>query len=188
MFKMINKNKKDILMSIYIFVIVLSLVIIKTVADLDEVWNYNTARAISTGLIPYKDVSLITTPLLPIITAVLLKLTVNELIVSRFFTAIIWTGILMTIYKIFKRLIKEDNACYIFTFLIGIFCRNIFCIDYNVLSLFITLIILYYELKNCDNKLTINIKYELIIRNIIWISYMYKTKFRYNSFCCCCYI
>ena len=165
---------------IVILIIVTSIIISKPLEDLDEIWNYNTARAIATGLIPYKDVSMITTPLLPILTAILLKITINELIISRILTAIIWTGILFVVYKIFKILLKEENISLIITALIGILCREIYCIDYNIATLFITLIILYKELKSIqDTSINCN-KNNLLIRHISGTCYMYETKYRNN--------
>lgn len=149
------KNIKKILLFIFIFIIVFSIIIVKPINDLDEIWNYNTARAISEGLIPYKDVSMITTPFLPMLTAIFLKIVANEVIVSRAIAAVVWSGIFYTLYKIFRNLIKEENTCFIMTALIGILCRDIFCIDYNVFVLLIALIVLYKELKNfsqCDLK------------------------------------
>lgn len=169
-------KSKNILLIVFIFIVIFSIIAIKPINDLDEIWNYNTARAVAEGLIPYKDISMITTPLLPIITAGFLKLVANEIIISRILAAIIWTGILFTIYKILKNLIKEENTCLIFTALIGILCRNIYCIDYNIATLFIALIILYQELKNINNK-EVNYKYEFIMRYISRISNMYKTKY-----------
>lgn len=141
-------NKKNILICIFIFITILSIIIVKPLNDLDEIWNYNTARAVSEGLIPYKDISMITTPLLPIITALFLKIIANELIISRILAAILWTGIIYTTYKILKQLIKEENICLILASLIGILLRDIYCIDYNITVLFIALIILYQEIKN----------------------------------------
>lgn len=66
-------KKNDLLIVIFIFITIFSIIIVKPISDLDEIWNYNTARVISEGLIPYKDISMITTPLLPMITAVFLK-------------------------------------------------------------------------------------------------------------------
>lgn len=144
-------KKKDVLLIAFLFIVVFSVIIIKPIDDLDEVWNYNTARVISEGLIPYKDISMITTPLLPMITAIFLRVIANEVIVSRVLAAIIWSGILFTLYKVFRILVKEENTSLIFTALIAILCRDIFCIDYNVFVLFISLVILYNELKNIDN-------------------------------------
>ena len=55
-------NNENILIISVIFITIFSIIIIKPISDLDEIWNYNTARAISEGLIPYKDISMITSP------------------------------------------------------------------------------------------------------------------------------
>ena len=179
-------KKKNILMFIFIFIAVFSIIIIKPINNLDEIWNYNTARAISEGLNPYKDISMITTPLLPMVTAIFLKLIANEIIVSRILAAVLWTGILFTIYKIFTLLIKEENTSLIITALIGILCRDIYCIDYNIVVLFISLVILYQELKDIQNISSYNKKKDFTLRNISRTCNMYKTKHRSNSCCNCC--
>ena len=180
-------KKNDLLIVIFIFITIFSIIIVKPISDLDEIWNYNTARVISEGLIPYKDISMITTPLLPMITAVFLKIIANELIVSRIIAAILWTGILYTVYKIFGELFKEKNVALICTTLIGILCRDIYCIDYNVTVLFIALIVLYQELKNINSQ-DFDKRREFLIRNISRICNMYKTEYR--SYTCnnCCRI
>ena len=180
-------NNENILIISVIFITIFSIIIIKPISDLDEIWNYNTARAITQNLIPYKDISMITTPLLPMITAVFLKIIANELIVSRIIAAILWTGILYTVYKIFGELFKEKNVALICTALIGILCRDIYCIDYNVTVLFIALIVLYQELKNINSQ-DFDKRREFLIRNISRICNMYKTEYR--SYTCnnCCRI
>lgn len=180
-------KKNDLLVIIFIFITIFSIIIVKPISDLDEIWNYNTARAISEGLIPYKDISMITTPLLPILTAVFLKIIANELIISRIIAVILWTGILYTVYKIFGELFKEKNVALICTALIGILCRDIYCIDYNVTVLFIALIVLYQELKNINSQ-DFDKRREFLIRNISRICNMYKTEYR--SYTCnnCCRI
>ena len=172
--------KQDILIILFIFIVIFSIIIIKPISDLDEIWNYNTARAISQGLIPYKDISMITTPVLPMLTAIILKVIANEIIVSRILAAILWTGILFTIYKIFNKVMKEENISLIFTALIGIICRDIYCIDYNVAVLFITLTILYQELKNIENAKKYDKKRDFMMRIACRNCYLYKTKYRCN--------
>lgn len=166
-------KKKDILKILFIFIIIFSIIIIKPITDLDEIWNYNTARVISEGLTPYKDISMITTPLLPMITAIILKIIANEVIVSRILAAVLWTGILFITYKILKKLLKEENICLILTVIIGCICRNIYCIDYNVTVLLIALIVLYSELKNIENVTSYEKKRDFLIRSIIRIGYMH---------------
>lgn len=186
--KKIKEIKSDILIIAIIFLVVFSIIIIKPISDLDEIWNYNTARAISEGLIPYKDISMITTPALPMVTALFLKIIANEVIISRILAASLWTGILFMTYKILVNLLREENISLIFTALIGILCRNIFCIDYNITILFILLIILYNELKNKEDILKLNIKQDLLLRIVSRYSNMYKAKYRSNTCCSCCWI
>ena len=181
------KNAR-ILIILLIFISIISIIIIRPIDNLDEIWNYNTARAISEGLVPYKDISMITTPLLPMITAIFLKLIANEVIITRILGAIMWTGILYTTYKIFKLLLKEENISLIFTALIGILCRNIYYFDYNVAVLLITIIILYQELKDISNTQKDSLKKNFMIRNFSRNCNMYKTECRINSFNYCCNI
>lgn len=181
-------KRKNILLIAFMFISIFSVIIIKPISNLDEIWNYNTARAISEGLIPYKDISMITTPLLPMITAIFLKIIANEVIISRILAAIIWTGIIFTIYKILKLLIKEENISLIITGLIGILCRDIYCIDYNITVLFIALVILYQELKDIKNISKYNKKKDLVLRYFSRTCNMYKTKYRSNSCSNCCNI
>lgn len=145
--KKILKYKKEILLFCFVFISIFFTIIVKPIADLDELWNYNAARAISMGLIPYKDISMITTPLLPIIASVFLKVIANEVIVTRILASLIGTTIIIYIYKIFSKLLKEENITLIATALIGILFRNIYALDYNLLVVLLALIILYSEIK-----------------------------------------
>ena len=159
----IKAISKDFILFIFIAVMVFSIIAINPISNLDEIWNYNTARAISQNLIPYKDISMITTPLLPMITALFLKLIANEVIVSRVLASVLWGGVLFSIFKILKLLIKEENTCLIITALLGLLFRDCYCIDYNILSLMFSLIILYIELKNIDKPHFENNKTDFLI-------------------------
>ena len=159
----IKAISKDFILFIFIAVMVFSIIAINPISNLDEIWNYNTARAIAQNLIPYKDISMITTPLLPMITALFLKLIANEVIVSRVLASVLWGGVLFSIFKILKLLIKEENTCLIITALLGLLFRDCYCIDYNILSLMFSLIILYIELKNIDKPHFENNKNDFLI-------------------------
>ena len=147
-----SKIENIFLFCVAVFVI-FSILMLKPISNLDEIWNYNTARAITMGLLPYKDISMITTPLLPFLTAIILKIVANEVIVSRILASVLCSLVLLLSYKIINFLIKEENLSLIFTILIGILFRESFCIDYNWLVLLISLIMLYIELKNKDKKI-----------------------------------
>ena len=159
----IKAISKDFILFIFIAVMVFSIIAINPISNLDEIWNYNTARAITQNLIPYKDISMITTPLLPMITALFLKLIANEVIVSRVLASVLWGGVLFSIFKILELLIKEENTCLIITALLGLLFRDCYCIDYNILSLMFSLIILYIELKNIDKPHFENNKNDFLI-------------------------
>ncbi len=70
--------------------------IIKSVRDLDEIWNYNVARNIAKGLIPYKDISTITTPFCQCL-IVCFKIFADELIVMRVLASALITAIVYAI-------------------------------------------------------------------------------------------
>ena len=139
--------KKEYLLIAFIFIAILSTILIKPLGDLDEIWNYNVARNIAKGKIPYKEISTITTPLLPTINSVFLKIIGDELITMRILAAILGTAIIYMIFKILRKITNETNISMIATLLIGILFREIYCIDYNYMTLLIALIILYIELK-----------------------------------------
>lgn len=143
------KRKKvyEILLFLLVFLTVLSIIILKPLDDLDEIWNYNFARNIANGLVPYRDFNMVITPLLAMFSGLILKITFNELIVMRILAAILCSTIIYMVYKIFRMLDIKKEVAIILVFSIGYWFRDIFCIDYNYLSLLINLIIIYMEIK-----------------------------------------
>ncbi len=77
----------------------------------------------------------------------------------RILAALLMTAILYMIFKILKQITKETNISIIIAILIGLLFREIFCIDYNYMCLFLSLIILYLELavKKKNKSLLIGI-------------------------------
>ena len=147
-------NKKDCLIILILLIILTSIIIIKPLDDLDEIWNYNFAKNIADGKMPYKDFNMITTPLLPNLCAIFLIIFGNELIVMRILAIILCTFILFITYKILELMkVNKWLNCTFLIFLIYIFKEH-FRIDYNFFVLFITLCIIYLELKNIINAKT----------------------------------
>ena len=95
-------NKKDCLIILILLIILTSIIIIRPLDDLDEIWNYNFAKNIADGKMPYKDFNMITTPLLPNLCAIFLIIFGNELIVMRILAIILCTFILFITYKILE--------------------------------------------------------------------------------------
>ena len=66
-----KEETKEKLINIDVFgiaiILFLATVLPRNLANLDEIWNFNFARNIANGLIPYKDFNMLQTPLLPFI-------------------------------------------------------------------------------------------------------------------------
>ena len=151
-------NYQSIFIFIGILLIISPVILSRPLNNLDEIWNYNFARNIANGLVPYKDFNMLQTPLLPLINSIFLKLFGNELIVMRILAILLISGLFFIIYKIFKKL--KVNIIYnlICIFLLFLLFKNYICIDYNFSVLILTLILIYLELnmfiknKNILNK------------------------------------
>ena len=158
-----EKIKKEGLLVMALLFVITAIIMIKPLNDLDEVWNYNFAKNISEGNLPYKDFSIIITPLVPIISSVFLNIFGNELLVMRGLAVILCTAIIYIVYKILERLKVNKKLNY--TFIIGLICIFLphFRIDYNFFVLLNILIIMYIELKDGskDKALLANIKKDI---------------------------
>lgn len=142
-----KKFLRNILIMLILALAVSTVIIPKELNNLDELWNYNFARNIADGLLPYKDFNMIQMPLLPIICGIVLRLTFNELIVMRILAVCLITAILYIAYKIFEVLKIDQYVRNILIICIYILLNSFFCIDYNFGILLITLITIYCELK-----------------------------------------
>ena len=140
--------KKEYIFIIFVFAFVLSTILLNPLGDLDEIWNYNVARNIAKGLIPYKDISTITTPFLPMLNSLFLKFFADELIVMRVLASALITAIVYTIYKILKKVTGESNISIIVAFMFLLLLRKNYCIDYNYMTLFLAFLLAYLELRN----------------------------------------
>lgn len=148
----LKNHYKNILIFMIIFFIVTPIFLEKNISDLDELWNYNFAKNIADGLVPYRDFNMLQTPLLPFIAGFILKIFGNELIVMRIFGIFLISFIFYMIYKIFK-LIKINSAfIFLSFFFIFILLKNYLCIDYNFSVLALTLLIIYLEIKYYQKK------------------------------------
>lgn len=171
-----NKVLKNVLIILILFLSVSVVIIPKEINNLDELWNYNFARNIADGLLPYKDFNMVITPLLSIICGIVLKLTFNELIVMRILAVCLITAILYVTYKIFKILKIDQYICNILTIGIYLLMKDHFCIDYNFGTLLIILITIYCELKNISKKkdfLDVN-KRDFFLGILVGTSIMFK--------------
>ena len=144
------KNKlllKNILIYVGLILLVSGKIFIREFNNLDEIWVFNTARCFANGLLPYRDFTIIITPLLSMIAGTILKIFGTELIVFRFLECFEIASILFIIYKILIKLKINKSISLIMTLVIYLAYSDIFTFDYNWAVLLITLLTVYMELK-----------------------------------------
>ena len=106
-----RKGIYNLLLFILIFFCIASIILLRPLDDLDEIWNYNFARNILDGKFAYKDFNMLQTPLLPLVSSMFLKIFGNELFVMRLLAVTLCTVIFFLEYKILKRLyIQRKNS------------------------------------------------------------------------------
>ena len=141
----------NILFCMAIFSVVFSGILKDEITDLDELWNYNTARAIMHGLIPYKEISMITTPLLPFIISIILKIFGDKLVVFRIVGAILLTAIFFLSYVLSYKLTKRRSIGVITSLTLILLYKNELAIDYNYFILMIMMCVQILEVKKIES-------------------------------------
>ena len=178
--KMDKKNLlelfSNIFMFCFIFLFCFSNIFTKPIGDLDEIWNFNFARNIANGLVPYNDFNIIQTPLLPAICAIFLKIFGNKLIIMRLLATIMLTIIFYLGFEIIFEETKDKNFSSIFLIAILLLFKDIMAIDYNYGVLLIALIILKLELKNLKNEdyFKCDFKYNFLTGILAGITILFK--------------
>lgn len=172
------KNKtfkvKDILIFSFIVIVCFSNIFSNTIGNLDELWNYNFARNIHDGLVPYRDFNIVQMPLLSMICAIALKIFGNQLIIMRFLAVGLMSLMFFISYKILKLVTNERIADFILIGLLVLY-KDILCIDYNYAVLLIALILLYIELKNVkESFLEYDFKYNFVLGLIAGLAILCK--------------
>lgn len=163
-----KKEYKNILLNIGIFILIsmfiFPIILDRGIGDLDELWNYNFARNVADGLIPYKDFNMVQTPLLPLIAGLILKIFSNELITMRILAILLHTSIIFTMFKILSKLNINKKIITLFLVIWINILKNYMCIDYNFATLFITLIIIYIEIsEKKEDVLKFKFKRDILI-------------------------
>lgn len=146
--------KKDFCIYLFFLLFVTSIYIVRPISNLDELWNYNFARQISEGLIPYRDISIIVTPFASFVSSIFLNIS-DELIIMRILGIILSTSTFYMMYIILKNLTNKKIYSLIFSLITLIGTSEVLAYDYNNLAVLEVLIILYIEIVK--NKKDIHI-------------------------------
>ncbi|MBP3707058.1 MAG: glycosyltransferase family 39 protein [Clostridia bacterium] len=125
---------------------------LKPLSNLDELWNFNVARCISNGLVPYRDISMVSTPLLGFILAIPLKLCGQELYVSRIVTIIFFVIVFAIFHIILRKLDIKKEISYFSVMLLLFMVLDFVAINYNILALIFALLIVLFEIQYIKNS------------------------------------
>ena len=141
------KNRKkiltDIIIAILIVIAISANILPRIPNNLDELWNFNFAKNVSDNRIPYKDFNMVTTPLLPLICGIILKLTAKELIITRILAILLNSAIIFMVYKILETCKINKYLNYLVLIIMHRLYSQIFCLDYNFTVLLIILVLIY---------------------------------------------
>ena len=131
----------------FVFAITFSGIINQPVSDLDEIWNFNMAKQIGGGLIPYREISMITTPLTPWVSAIILNIIGVNVFNFRILTAIMISLIVLATMLVCRELTGKKFFTFVTTMILtSMFLIN-YRLDYNVTTILLVLILLLSELK-----------------------------------------
>ena len=140
----IKRNSKYL----YLFVlfVILSFCISTFVIPLyngDEVWNYGFSYNISSGLIPYRDFSMLQTPVYFYIGSIFINVFGNYLYSMHIFDSLYIALIMLMLYKSFGK-----RSFFIYPFLLILLIPS-----YNLFCLFLLFLIIYLDYDKKDNDL-----------------------------------
>ncbi len=156
----------------FVFCVTLSGIINHNISDLDELWQFNISKQIGNGLIPYTDISMITTPLTSWIGAIFLNIIGVNVFNFRILTAIIVSIIALVTMLICKELTNKKLFAFVTTMILTEMFLINYRLDYNVTTNILVLIILLIELKlmkkyNNETNSKVPLKFNHIIIGIV---------------------
>ena len=131
----------------FVFAITFSGILNAQITNLDELWNFNTAKQIGSGLIPYKDISMITTPLTPWLSALCLNIIGVNVLNFRILTAIMISIIAFVTMLVCRELTGKKFFGFVTVMILASMLLINYRLDYNVTTIILVLLMLLSELK-----------------------------------------
>lgn len=140
-------KKKFILKFVFVFLFFLIWNLIINVEQNDEIWNYGFAHNIYSGLIPYRDFNMVITPFYPFIMSLLFHIFGSSMLVFHIEMAFIITITCFLLYDLIKEKI------YILGIFVIFFSDSLTFPSYNLFLLFLVILLMYLEKKDCNDYL-----------------------------------
>lgn len=134
----------DLLFSLT-YILLSAIIFFFPIQNLDELWNYNFARCISDGMTPYKDFSMLQTPIAAYLASFFVRIFGGGLFSFRIALFVLLLGTQITLYCLCLQITKNKAIAFTLTSLI--FAMNLLCFYYNYNNLSLCLVLLILLLK-----------------------------------------
>ena len=147
--KKILDNKKTILLFVIISIFIFIQIWTFALRDINSLWNYNFARKISQGYVPYRDFNMLQTPFYFYVMSLFLKIFGNQMLIYVIGETLISVSIIIVLYKVFLNIHKNKDEALSYLGIGSIFYMSfLLFVSYNDLCSLLVLLALYLELKN----------------------------------------
>lgn len=148
-----NKKNKFLYVLPYAIIGVLSFCVLKKIiGDGDEIWNYNFARCIAEGRVPYTDFNMVQTPLSAYISSIFLMVFGESLLSFRLASALLMALTFSMLYTICADVSDNKTLSFVASLFVFSLSFDIWIYNYNNLNLFLILMLLYLERKAIKNN------------------------------------
>ena len=134
-----------------ILLMILSKILNMKLSNMDEIWNFSNAKNIIDGLIPYRDFSIIVTPLSQYLNSIFLRLN-PTLITFRIIYFLYYIVIVILLDKILDKLNIKKYLKYLFILFFTMMLVSICFLDYNFIQFIIVILLIYLHLKNNEYR------------------------------------
>lgn len=114
----------------------------------DELWNYNFSRCIAKGMLPYRDFSIVQTPLSAYLPAFLMKLFGTSLFIHRVAAYFLFVAIFASLYYVCKLINNNSFAATLWVLFAITLIIWVYLYNYNHLMILVLFEIYALTLKN----------------------------------------
>lgn len=142
------QNKGKAFLPYFIILVVSFFVLLKPLGNGDELWNYNFAKNILRGNVPYKDFSIVQTPLSCYVSAIFLGIFGEGLFSFRILTYALFVSISFLMYWLSERLTNNSIVALCGTAVTMSTHFMHFIYNYNYLSTVVLLLIFVLEIRD----------------------------------------
>ena len=147
-----KSQKIKIVIPYFVFTIFCTIILTKPFGNSDELWNYSFAKNIVNGMVPYRDFSIVQTPLSAYIPALFMSVFGKGLFVHRIVGFLLLYAMTALIYHLCQKITKSIFIGLVSALFVACATLPFYVYNYNYLSALLILII--YELEISREKNT----------------------------------